>query len=92
MSAVTPDEEVFYIVSFLHATGLDKLEAFQAQNQQILQFCVDAGIGMKQYLPQNKTREEWVQHFGLNKWKVFEERKDRFDPKRILSPGQGIFN
>lgn len=91
MSAVTPPEEVFYIVSLLRTSGFDKLEAYQNQNQQILKFCLDAGIGIKQYLPQNKTREEWVQQFGL-KWKVFEERKDQFDPNRILSPGQGIFN
>ncbi|KAJ1433401.1 Oxygen oxidoreductase covalent FAD-binding site [Sesbania bispinosa] len=91
MSAVTPDEQVFYIVSFLHTTGFDKLEAFQAQNQQILQFCADAGIGIKQYLPQNKTKEEWVQHFGP-KWKAFQDRKLQFDPNKILSPGQGIFN
>ncbi|TKY54482.1 Cytokinin dehydrogenase 3 [Spatholobus suberectus] len=91
MSAVTPDEDVFYVVSLLHATSFDMLEEFQAQNQQILQFCGDAGIGIKQYLPQNKTREQWVEHFGP-KWTIFEERKAQFDPNRILSPGQGIFN
>ncbi|XP_061361756.1 cytokinin dehydrogenase 3-like [Gastrolobium bilobum] len=91
MSAVTPDEDVFYIVSLLHSTGFDKVEAFQAQNQQILQFCADADIGIKEYLPQNKTHEEWVEQFGP-KWEVFKERKGHFDPKRILSPGQGIFN
>ncbi|XP_027333400.1 cytokinin dehydrogenase 3-like [Abrus precatorius] len=91
MSAVTPDEDIFYAVSLLHATGSDKVEEFRVQNQQVLQFCADAGIGFKQYLPQNKTREQWVEHFGP-KWKVFEERKLQFDPNRILSPGQGIFN
>ncbi|XP_020225644.1 cytokinin dehydrogenase 3 [Cajanus cajan] len=91
MSAVTPDEEVFYVVSLLHATGFDQLEEFQAQNQQILQFCVDSGIGIKQYLPQNKTHNEWEKHFGP-KWKIFNQRKAQFDPNRILSPGQGIFN
>lgn len=91
MSAVTPDEDVFYLVGLLHTTGFDQLEAFQAQNQQIIQFCADAGIGIKQYLPQKEKREEWMKHFG-SKWKVFEDRKNEFDPKRILSPGQGIFN
>ncbi|RDX64778.1 Cytokinin dehydrogenase 3, partial [Mucuna pruriens] len=91
MSAVTPDENIFYAVSLLHATGFDKLEEFQAQNQQILQFCADSGIGIKQYLPQNKTRGQWVEQFGP-KWKLFKERKAQFDPNRILSPGQGIFN
>ncbi|KAK7265377.1 hypothetical protein RJT34_32996 [Clitoria ternatea] len=91
MSAVTPNEDVFYVVSILHATGFDKLEEFQAQNQQILQFCADAGIGIKQYLPQNKTRMQWMEQFGP-KWKIFQERKAQFDPNNILSPGQGIFN
>ncbi|KAK7329687.1 hypothetical protein VNO77_23862 [Canavalia gladiata] len=91
MSAVTPDEDVFYAVSFLHSTGFDKLQEFQAQNQQILQVCADAGIGIKQYLPKIKTRQEWVQQFGP-KWEIFQKRKHQFDPNRILSPGQGIFN
>ncbi|XP_019462752.1 PREDICTED: cytokinin dehydrogenase 3-like [Lupinus angustifolius] len=92
MSAVTPNEDVFYVVSLLHtAATLDQLEIFKAQNQQILQFCEDASIGVKQYLPQNKTREQWVEQFGP-KWKSFEQRKVQFDPNRLLSPGQGIFN
>lgn len=91
MSAVTPNEEIFYVVSLLRTAGFDKLEEFQIQNQQILQFCKDVGIGMKQYLPQMKTHEEWVEQFG-HKWKVFEKRKAQFDPNNILSPGQGIFN
>ncbi|MED6109257.1 Cytokinin dehydrogenase, partial [Stylosanthes scabra] len=91
MSAVTPNEEIFYVVSVLHSTGFDKLDAYEAQNQEILQFCADNGIGIKQYLPQNKTLEEWMSHFGP-KWETFKQRKQEFDPRNILSPGQGIFN
>ncbi|XP_057753092.1 cytokinin dehydrogenase 3-like [Arachis stenosperma] len=91
MSAVTPNEDIFYVVSILRATDFDKLEAFEAQNQEILQFCEDDGIGMKQYLPQNKTHQEWMLHFGP-KWTLFKQRKQEFDPRNILSPGQGIFN
>ena len=91
MSAVTPDEDVFYTIGLLHAAkGLDEVKTFQAQNHQILQFCNDAGIKIKEYLTGNKTHQEWVEHFGI-KWQLFEERKAKFDPKRILSPGQGIF-
>ncbi|RDX95513.1 Cytokinin dehydrogenase 3, partial [Mucuna pruriens] len=53
-------------------------------------FCKDAGIKITEYLTGNKTHQEWVEHFG-SKWKLFEDRKAEFDPKRILSPGQGIF-
>lgn len=91
MSAVTPDEDVFYGVGFFHATTFDQVETFQDQNQQVLQFCKDAGIKIKEYLPFGKTHEEWVEHFG-SKWKLFEGRKAEFDPRRILSPGQRIFN
>nr|KYP65760.1 Cytokinin dehydrogenase 3 [Cajanus cajan] len=93
MSAVTPAEDVFYAISLLHtAIGLDidGVQKFQAQNQQILQFCKNASIKITEYLTGNKTHQEWVEHFGP-KWKVFEDRKVEFDPKRILSPGQGIF-
>ncbi|XP_061374630.1 cytokinin dehydrogenase 3-like [Gastrolobium bilobum] len=91
MSADTPDEDVFYAVSLLHAaSSFDLVKKFEAQNQQILKFCKDTGINIKEYLTGNKTHQEWVEHFGP-KWKLFEDRKDEFDPKRILSPGQEIF-
>ncbi|AES65430.2 cytokinin dehydrogenase 2 [Medicago truncatula] len=91
MSAITPDEDVFYTLALLHAAKeMDEVKTFQAQNHQILQFCNDAGIKVKEYLSGNKTHQEWVEHFGA-KWQQFEERKAKFDPKRILSPGQGIF-
>ncbi|RDX68502.1 Cytokinin dehydrogenase 4, partial [Mucuna pruriens] len=83
MSAVTPDEDIFYIVNFFHsANGLDQVKKYQAQNQQILQFCKDADIKITEYLTGNKTHQEWVEHFG-SKWKLFEDRKAEFDPKRI---------
>ncbi|XP_022756437.1 cytokinin dehydrogenase 3-like [Durio zibethinus] len=91
MSAVIPDEEIFYTVGFLHSSGFDDWEAFDDQNKEIMQFCDKAGIGVKQYLPYYTTKEEWVHHFG-SKWKTFQQRKDQFDPKMLLSPGQRIFN
>ncbi|KAK7411933.1 hypothetical protein VNO78_03377 [Psophocarpus tetragonolobus] len=91
MSAITPDENIFYPIGMLHSTtSNDVLQKFQMQNQQILQVCKDAGIKIVEYLTGNKTHQQWVEHFGL-KWKLFAARKDQFDPKRILSPGQGIF-
>ena len=90
MSAVVPEEDVFYIVGFLHATGFDEWKEFEEQNKEILEFCVRAGIDVKQYLPNHKTQQGWMNHFG-SKWKTFQNRKALFDPKRILSPGQRIF-
>ncbi|CAK9140538.1 unnamed protein product [Ilex paraguariensis] len=91
MSAVIPDEDTFYCVGFLHSGGFNNWEVLEDQNNEILQVCDKAGIKAKQYLPHYRTKEDWVNHFGP-KWTTFEERKAKFDPKMILSPGQDIFS
>ncbi|URD97054.1 cytokinin dehydrogenase [Musa troglodytarum] len=96
-SVVTPDEEVFYLVAFLRSALSDSddptqsLEYLSQQNQKILEFCDEVGIGIKQYLPHHPTRTEWARHFGP-KWARFVRRKAQFDPKFILGTGQGIFH
>ncbi|KAL4304106.1 hypothetical protein GQ457_10G001090 [Hibiscus cannabinus] len=91
MSAVIPDEEIFYAVGFLLSSGFEDREAFDDQNEEILQFCDEAGIRVKQYLPHFTSRDAWIHHFG-SKWETFQQRKHQFDPKMLLSPGQRIFN
>ncbi|KAL3535609.1 hypothetical protein ACH5RR_004070 [Cinchona calisaya] len=91
MSAVIPDEDTFYCVGLLHSGTFDDWKALGDQNNEILEFCDKNGIKIKQYLPHYKSRQEWMNHFG-SKWSTFQERKARFDPKMILSPGQKIFN
>ena len=91
-SAVIPDEDIFYTVGLLHSSGTDDWEAFENQNKEIQQFCSKAGIKIKLYLHGYKTKEDWMNHFGPTKWKIFKEMKAQFDPKLILSPGQQIFN
>ncbi|NP_001347058.1 Cytokinin dehydrogenase 5 precursor [Zea mays] len=93
-SAVTPDEEVFYLVAFLRSAlpgAPESLEALARQNQRILDFCAGAGIGAKQYLPGHKARHEWAEHFGAARWDRFARLKAEFDPRAILAAGQGIF-
>ncbi|XP_074351289.1 cytokinin dehydrogenase 3-like [Apium graveolens] len=90
MSAVTPDEDIFYSIGLLLAGNNDNWKAMDDQNNDILEFCEKAGIRVKQYLPHYTTRREWINHFG-EKWNTFQERKTLFDPKMILSPGQRIF-
>lgn len=92
MSAVIPDEEVFYTVGFLHSSGFDDWKEFDDQNEEILKYCDDVGIEIKQYLPHHTSEEDWIKHFGFSRWQTFTQRKDLFDPKYILSPGQRIFN
>nr|CAB3474430.1 unnamed protein product [Digitaria exilis] len=93
-SVVTPDEEVFYLVAFLRSAlpgASESLEALARQNQMILDFCAEAGIGAKQYLPNHKAQREWAEHFGAARWERFARLKAQFDPRAILATGQGIF-
>ena len=95
-SVVVPNEDVFYLVALLRSaldTGEETqtLEYLSNQNREILRFCDEAGIDVKQYLPHYTTHEEWVDHFG-DKWALFHQRKMEFDSRHILATGQRIFN
>ncbi|KAK3164103.1 hypothetical protein QOZ80_1AG0012730 [Eleusine coracana subsp. coracana] len=95
MTAMTPDEgedDVFYAVAqlFTAVTPAD-VARLEAQNRRILRFMDHAGIGYKEYLPHYTVRGDWVRHFGA-KWSRIVEMKNKYDPKRLLSPGQEIFN
>ncbi|EYU32888.1 hypothetical protein ABFS82_03G063900 [Erythranthe guttata] len=94
-SAVTPNEDVFYLVALLRSALNDgnetqSLEYLSNQNRKILRFCKEEGIDVKQYLPHYTTEQEWRNHFG-EKWNLFSSRKTEFDPRRILATGQRIF-
>ncbi|KAH9315044.1 hypothetical protein KI387_023671 [Taxus chinensis] len=98
-SAVIPDEDIFYLVGLLRSAVSSSssssgsghsLGDLTDQNERILRFCRESGIGEKQYLPHYRTEAEWKIHFGA-KWDTFVERKARYDPSAILSPGQQIF-
>ncbi|KAF6157121.1 hypothetical protein GIB67_041582 [Kingdonia uniflora] len=89
-SAVIPDEDVFYSIGLLRSSDLHDWKYLEDQNKEILKFCKEAGIKIKQYLHHYNTKSEWMTHFG-SKWDLFQERKNKFDPKAILSPGQRIF-
>ncbi|XP_057537467.1 cytokinin dehydrogenase 3-like [Amaranthus tricolor] len=90
MSAVIPEEDVFYTLGLLHSRGKNDWQVFERKNEELLKYCEENGINIKQYLPYYTTKEDWKNHFG-KKWRIFEQRKRLFDPKMILSPGQNIF-
>ncbi|KAJ7566881.1 hypothetical protein O6H91_02G123000 [Diphasiastrum complanatum] len=93
MSAVTPNEDIFYLVGLLRYASLSSaasVESLLNENKEVTEFCRAKGIGYKQYLPHYSTQEEWSRHFGFH-WLKFVDRKLMFDPKAILSPGQRIF-
>ncbi|KAH7519213.1 cytokinin dehydrogenase 3 [Ziziphus jujuba] len=91
MSTAIPDEDIFYTVAFLHSSGIQDWEAYDAVNKQVLGFCEKNGIVVKQYLPHYETQGDWINHFG-SKWTNFQKMKANFDPNNILSPGQRIFS
>ncbi|RRT43367.1 hypothetical protein B296_00036542 [Ensete ventricosum] len=90
MSAVIPDEEIFYSIGLLRSAIMGDWEHLDDQNDEILRFCRREGIEYKQYLPHYTAQTDWMKHFGL-KWNAFVELKRRYDPKLLLSPGQRIF-
>nr|CAD1824254.1 unnamed protein product [Ananas comosus var. bracteatus] len=89
-SAVIPDEDIFYSVGLLRS-AVNGTEYLEEQNKEILRFCDQLGIGYKQYLPHYTSHGDWMKHFGP-KWDMFVQRKRRYDPKLLLSPGQRIFD
>lgn len=96
MSAVTPEENIFYLVGLLRsalpsATGSNSVEQLMDQNNRILNFCKETGIGVKQYLPYYTAESDWINHFGT-KWYRFLDLKATYDPQAILAPGQRIFS
>ncbi|CAN6444181.1 unnamed protein product [Victoria cruziana] len=94
-SAVTPEEDVFYLVAFLYSASSspeapNSVKNIQSLNRRVLRFCEKSGMGMKQYLPHYELQSEWKAHFG-ERWKQFAQRKMAYDPLAILGPGQRIF-
>lgn len=91
-SALTPDaEEVFYAIGILKSAVNHDTQKAEEQNAKILDFLKGAGIQYKLYLANYQTRSDWEQHFG-SKWSAFSAMKTKYDPLKILSPGQNIFN
>ncbi|GJV32049.1 cytokinin dehydrogenase 5-like protein, partial [Tanacetum coccineum] len=94
-SVVTPNEDVFYLVALLRSALQNgdealTLERLSDENRQILNFCKEQNIGVKQYLPHYTTQQEWMDHYG-EKWPQIYKRKMEFDPRHILATGQKIF-
>ena len=94
-SVMTPKEEVFYLVALLRSAlnngeETQSLEYLKNQNRQILRFCENEGIKIKQYLPHYTTQQQWMDHFE-EKWSRISRMKTEFDPHHILATGQQIF-
>ncbi|XP_062192391.1 cytokinin dehydrogenase 11-like isoform X1 [Phragmites australis] len=95
-SVALPEGEIFYLVALLrfcrpYPGGGPAVDDLVAQNNAILDACGSNGYDFKAYFPHYRAESDWARHFGAAKWKLFADRKARYDPLAILAPGQKIF-
>ncbi|MFM2310956.1 MAG: hypothetical protein RLZZ04_232 [Cyanobacteriota bacterium] len=88
----TPKEETIYLFSILQTAKPDPeaVNALLAKNRFWFERARD--LGAKSY-PVNAlpfSQEDWVRHFD-DSWETFAYLKNCLDPRKLLSPGQGIF-
>ncbi|BAS77694.1 cytokinin dehydrogenase 6 [Oryza sativa Japonica Group] len=92
MTAVSGNDDMFYVVGLLRSAVVPgDVERLERENEAVLAFCDNEGIGCKQYLPHYASQDGWRSHFGA-KWSRVTELKVKYDPYGILSPGQRIFS
>jgi cytokinin dehydrogenase len=89
-----PDEEICYLFGILRTAPSDDLTVVDAQvaaNRALFEQA--RALGGTQYpigsLPFSPA--DWHQHFGAD-WPHFLSLKARYDPRQVLTPGQGIFH
>jgi FAD/FMN-containing dehydrogenase len=88
-----PDEPVAFAFNLLRTAPPDDsatLDAMLADNRALYDSLVQVGgtryaIGAIPFSPR-----DWHRHFG-SRWGLLMRSKRRFDPDRVLTPGQGIF-
>jgi cytokinin dehydrogenase len=86
----TPNEELFYLFDVLTGSLTGATDPFIARNRTWYERGRD--VGGKRYCIGSIpfSSDDWEDHFGTQ-WQDFVAAKERFDPDRILTPGQGIF-
>ena len=88
----TPKQETIYLFSILQTAkpNSEAVKALVAKNRSLFEQARD--IGAKSY-PVNAlpfSQEDWMQHFD-HSWETFAHMKAYLDPRKLLTPGQGIF-
>jgi FAD/FMN-containing dehydrogenase len=89
-----PDEEICYLFGILRTAPPNDLTVVDAQvaaNRVLFEQARTLGgtqypIGSLPFSP-----ADWRQHFGAD-WPHFLSLKERYDPRQVLTPGQGIFH
>ena len=92
--AITPNEDIFYLVNLLRLhyppSKEPKLETLLQENDEILHALESDGIPFKVYMPRFKSPQDSQLHFG-HFWQHFLYLKQTYDPFAVLAPGQCIF-
>ena len=88
----TPKEETIYLFSILQTAkpNLEAVKLLVANNRSLFEQARDRGG--KSY-PVNAlpfSQEDWIRHFD-DSWETFARLKASLDPRKLLTPGQGIF-
>ncbi|HEY9377978.1 MAG TPA: FAD-binding protein [Jiangellaceae bacterium] len=89
-----PDQRVVFLLALLRTAvpvpSVPSVDEMLRSNRELFEQARD--VGGKQYpigaIP--FTRSDWRDHFG-DQWDRLVAAKRRYDPNRILTPGQGIF-
>jgi cytokinin dehydrogenase len=89
---VTPNEEILYLFSLLRTAPPDMnvVDAMVAENRALFEQARELDgthypIGSIPF-----SQADWIRHFGAD-WRLFLLQKARYDPRQVLTPGQGIF-
>lgn len=88
-----PDGEVFFLLALLRAVSPpDDAEAERliADNDALYARVLAAGGTQYPVNALRLTPAGWRTHYG-DRWPAVLRAKDRFDPRGVLTPGQGIF-
>ncbi len=87
-----PDEEVLFLISFNRFPPADPavVEGQIAQNRAFYERARDLGAKRYAISAVPFSPADWVDHFGP-RYLPFLAQKLRYDPRFVLTPGQGIF-
>jgi cytokinin dehydrogenase len=89
---VTPHEEILYLFSLLRTAPSDMhtVNAMVAANRTLFEQARDLGGTHYPIGSIPLSQADWIRHFGEG-WRLFLLQKARYDPRQVLTPGQGIF-
>lgn len=89
-----PDSEVVFLMSILRVVNPPDdavAQGMVADNRAIYEQGRDIGATHYPVGAVPKSPEDWRRHFG-DRYAEFAAAKKRFDPRHVLTPGQGIFH